>query len=39
VSVSDAPDTALGECVQDAVRKAKFSKSMNGATFTYPFVF
>ncbi len=39
VSVSEAPDNALGECVAAAMRNAKFGKSVNGGEFTYPFVF
>ena len=39
VSVKDAPDAALGECVASAMRKAKFAKTANGGAFTYPFVF
>ena len=38
-SVTEAPSTELGECVAAALRKAKFAKSMNGASFVYPFVF
>jgi TonB family protein len=38
-NVTESPDTALGECVAAALRKAKFGKSVNGADFTYPFVF
>ena len=39
VSVSESPDAALGECVAAALRKASFGKTINGATFVYPFVF
>jgi TonB family protein len=38
-SLADSPDAALGECVVAAMKLAKFGKSVNGATFTYPFVF
>ena len=39
VSVVDAPVPALGDCVAAALRAAKFGKSVNGVSFTYPFVF
>lgn len=39
VSVKSAPNAALGTCVANAVKKAKFAKTQDGATFTYPFVF
>ncbi|HEY5925043.1 MAG TPA: hypothetical protein VIV11_25350, partial [Kofleriaceae bacterium] len=39
VSVTEAPDSALGECVASAMRRAKFGKSVNGAEFSYPFQF
>jgi TonB family protein len=39
VSVKSAPNAALGTCVANAVKKAKFAKTQQGATFTYPFVF
>jgi TonB family protein len=38
-SVADAPDAALGECVLAAMKSAKFGKTVNGASFTYPFAF
>ena len=38
-SVADAPDATLGDCVLAAMRSAKFGKTVNGATFTYPFAF
>ncbi len=38
-SLADSPDTTLGECVVAAMKLAKFGKSVNGAQFTYPFVF
>jgi TonB family protein len=39
ISVSESPDPALGECVLAAVKRASFGKSVNGASFTYPFAF
>lgn len=38
-SVADTPDATLGDCVLAAMRSAKFGKTVNGATFTYPFAF
>ena len=38
-SVADTPEAALGDCVLAAMRSAKFGKTVNGATFTYPFSF
>jgi molybdenum cofactor biosynthesis protein B len=37
--VTESPDSALGECVAAAMRRAKFGKSINGGDFTYPFAF
>lgn len=37
--VTDSPDTALGACVANAMKKAQFGKSVNGGSFTYPFLF
>ena len=37
--VTDAPDTGLGACVAGALRSAKFGKSVEGGSFSYPFVF
>ncbi|HTL37215.1 MAG TPA: molybdopterin-binding protein [Kofleriaceae bacterium] len=37
--VADSPDAALGSCVATAIKRATFAKSVNGGTFTYPFVF
>ena len=37
--VTDAPDAALGTCVVGALRSAKFGKSVEGGSFSYPFVF
>ncbi|HLL22432.1 MAG TPA: molybdopterin-binding protein [Kofleriaceae bacterium] len=39
LSVVTTPDGGLGECVASALRKAKFVKTTNGGSFTYPFVF
>ena len=38
-SVASSPDSALGECVAAAMKNAVFGKSVNGGSFTYPFVF
>jgi TonB family protein len=38
-SVADSPDPALGECVLNAMKSAKFGKTVNGSSFTYPFAF
>ncbi len=38
-SVADSPDVPLGECVLAAMKNAKFGKTVNGASFTYPFAF
>lgn len=39
VSVETTPDPGLGSCVAAAVQKASFSKTQNGGSFSYPFVF
>jgi len=39
VNVETTPDSALGACVAAAVQKASFSKTQNGGSFSYPFVF
>ncbi|HSN26858.1 MAG TPA: TonB family protein, partial [Kofleriaceae bacterium] len=39
ISVADSPDAALGQCVLAAVKRASFGKSVNGASFTFPFAF
>lgn len=39
ISVSEAPDAALGECVAAAARKATFPASQEGGAFSYPFKF
>jgi hypothetical protein len=37
--VKETPEAALGACVASALRTAKFGASVEGGTFTYPFVF
>ncbi len=37
--VVTAPDAELGKCVAGFVRKATFAKTVNGGSFSYPFVF
>jgi hypothetical protein len=37
--LQDSPDPTLGSCVATALRSAKFGKSVEGGSFTYPFVF
>jgi hypothetical protein len=39
VTVRDAPDRALGECVKRAITAATFTKTLRGGSFSYPFVF
>jgi TonB family protein len=39
VSVRSSPDPALGKCVADTVKGAKFPKTEKGITFTYPYRF
>ncbi len=39
VKVKETPNPDLGTCVANAVRKANFGDSQNGASFSYPFVF
>jgi TonB family protein len=39
VAVATSPDPTLGQCVANAVRRATFTKTQDGATFSYPFVF
>jgi TonB family protein len=39
ISVAEAPDAALGDCVLAAVKKAAFGKAASATTFTYPFAF
>jgi TonB family protein len=38
-AVRESPDEGLGTCVAGAMRAARFGKSVNGGSFTYPFVF
>lgn len=38
-SVVSSPDPELGDCVAAAIRKATYGRTVNGGTFTYPFVF
>ncbi|MDX2093560.1 MAG: TonB family protein [Kofleriaceae bacterium] len=38
-ALESSPDPALGRCVVEAMKRAKFGKTVNGATFTYPFAF
>jgi molybdenum cofactor biosynthesis protein B len=38
-SVEESPDSTLGACVAAAMKSAKFSKSEDGGSFSYPFVF
>jgi serine/threonine-protein kinase len=37
--IKESPDEALAACVQKAVEKATFAKTVNGGSFSYPFVF
>lgn len=37
--VVSAPDADLGKCVAGAFAKATFAKTVNGGSFSYPFVF
>ena len=37
--VAETPEAGLGNCVLGAMKSASFGKSVNGGTFTYPFVF
>ena len=39
LAVQATPDDDLGSCVAAALRKARFAKTVNGGSFTYPFVF
>ncbi len=38
-SIAAAPNDTLGSCVAAALEKAQFAKTVNGGSFTYPFVF
>lgn len=39
VTVKEAPDAALGQCVARAVEKATFPETQKGGSFSYPFLF
>lgn len=39
VTVDQTPDDALGGCVASAVRRAVFEPTLNGGSFSYPFIF
>jgi len=39
VTVAEAPDVALGDCVAAAIQRAVFPVTQTGGGFTYPFVF
>ncbi len=39
VVVVESPDDELGACVAGAMRNATFSRTQNGGSFSYPFVF
>ena len=39
VTVLTTPDPDLGECVAAAIRLARFAKTQNGGSFTFPFMF
>jgi outer membrane biosynthesis protein TonB len=39
VTVKNTPDPGLGNCVAGAMQGAHFSKTQNGGSFGYPFVF
>jgi len=39
VDVSQTPDAALGACVAEVIQSAKFPKTDDGGSFSYPFVF
>jgi molybdenum cofactor biosynthesis protein B len=39
VAVTATPEPALGDCVAAAVRRTSFAKTLNGGSFSYPFVF
>jgi outer membrane biosynthesis protein TonB len=38
-SILATPDPALGTCVLHAIQRAVFSRTQNGGSFSYPFVF
>lgn len=39
VTVKESPDPGLASCVQAAMQKATFTKTQNGGSFSYPFIF
>jgi hypothetical protein len=39
VRVLSTPDAKLGQCVAGAVQQAVFARTVNGGSFSYPFVF
>ena len=39
ISVTETPDPALGACVQAAVEHARFPRTLDGGSFSYPFMF
>lgn len=39
VEIKATPSEALGACVKKAVKAAHFDATVNGGSFTYPFVF
>jgi hypothetical protein len=39
VELKTSPDDALGACVVAAVASARFQRTVNGGSFSYPFVF
>ena len=38
-SVEESPDTGLGACVAEALRRVHFPSSRDGASFSYPYTF
>ena len=38
-TIKETPDKALGQCVAQAMRSARFDRSKQGLSFNYPFVF
>ncbi len=39
VDDKNTPDSALGNCGAAAMKSARFAKTQNGGSFSYPFVF
>lgn len=39
VSLATSPDPQLGECVLEAMKRARFEPTQQGGSFSYPFVF